>query len=164
MRRLLIGLLLALTCGNALWGLRLTWTRLPTGDRPSVLDKLSRYETLRGPLRTVRHARFVVDPQSEAQAFARLYRAQYVLVPTILHMTSLSSLPRGTGNDQVVIFDFRRQRELEAALDESRRTLAAVGLRLEMITVDGGLASVRLARQHPAADGEASSRARRTTP
>lgn len=143
-----MGLLIALTCCSAALGLRQTLSALPQ-NRPSFEHKLARYDALRAPLRTVRHAYLETDPADRSGTFGRLYRAQFALAPTVLHLGSTSTSARvGNENeDTYVVFDFRRANDLEKALDDHRRAIAAVGLEIEVVTANGGVALVVQRRQ-----------------
>lgn len=148
MRRALVGLLIALTCFSAALGLRKTLSALPR-NRSSIELKLARYDALRAPLRTVRQAYLKSDQADRPSAFGRLYRAQYALAPTVLHLVSTSTSTRvGNENeDTYVVFDFRRAKDLEQALDDHRRAIATVGLEMEVVTAKGGVALVLQRRQ-----------------
>jgi hypothetical protein len=143
MRRTTVALLIALTCASAALGLRQTPRTLPEA-RPSTERKLARYHELLGFLSTVRHAYLYPDPAGRPRPIDRLYRAQYVLAPTVLHLARGNRLTALEDRHGVthVIFDYRRADRLDRALEEHRHAAAISGLEVEVLSRAGGVALV----------------------
>ncbi len=142
-RRLAATALLALIVA---WGVVQSVRHAPAPrERPRRVHWLERYEPLRRPLAAAGSAVYLNDPDIRGKY--RFFRAQYVLTPVTLHLhRSLDRTLETTSFRHPLIIDYRRQRDLAAALQTVRRRAAEGGIPVTIDKLGPGLALVRDAR------------------
>ena len=103
----------------------------------------ARYAKLRPHLAGEPRILFVYDRAFKRQAYKRLFRAQYVLAPSLLAMGGWN-MPKP--RREPMIYDFRSERSLDLMLARMAAKAKTRRVAMETVRVGRGLALVRMSR------------------
>ncbi len=105
----------------------------------------ARYARLEPHLAGVPTVAMVADPEERGKGMMRLFRAQYVLAPTVIR--PWPKLPEIRHRQLSFIYDFRRQRDLDEVLATAAAHAAHGGVTLKSVKVAKGLVLVTMKKE-----------------
>ncbi len=105
----------------------------------------ARYAKLEPHLAGVARVGMVLDPQERGKARTRLFRAQYVLAPTVIRLWP--KLPEIRHRRLSFIYDFKDQRALDEVLAAAAAQADRGGIDLKSVRVARGLSLVTMKKE-----------------
>lgn len=105
----------------------------------------ARYAKLSPHLEGAARVGLVVDPMEKGKGKMRLFRAQYVLAPTVIR--PWPKLPEVRHRRLAFIYDFRDQRTLDEVLATARAKAERNGVVLKSVRVARGLSLVTMKKE-----------------